>query len=246
MKINHLEHDIVEYLDEFTVAQTTLDGLYYIAEGNIEAVSRYIESSAFKDSYRQAVYDSDSAKLTYTIANSMSYGQALSHGVLSRDALEILLHYFTFQPESYEDAVSMIAEMLLAYAGAVRKAAQKEEGLPVVRKARYYIGENLYSSIRIREIADYCGISVSSLQHLFRKETGMNLKSYIRRQRIRKACEWLKGGKTSSLQAGARLGYCSQSYFAKDFKRETGMTPGEYMKYTAGTVPVYPSPGIRK
>lgn len=91
-----------------------------------------------------------------------------------------------------------------------------------------YINAN-YRSIRtMDEIAEACYISKSYLCHIFKKEYNMTVMEYLKRVRIRNACEFLANSdKTFSLIA-TKMGFADISHFTKNFKRIKGCTPREY------------------
>ncbi len=81
-----------------------------------------------------------------------------------------------------------------------------------------------------------CLETLSGLVHLtpdylsacFKEETGKNLKRYITDVRIAEAKCLLRKRQFSVAEIAERTGYSSNHYFAKTFRRETGMTPTEY------------------
>lgn len=91
-----------------------------------------------------------------------------------------------------------------------------------------YINAN-YRAIRsMDEIADACFISKSYLCHVFKKEYGMTVMEYLKRVRIKYACEFLAtSDKTFSLIA-TKMGFADISHFTKNFKSIKGCTPREY------------------
>lgn len=58
---------------------------------------------------------------------------------------------------------------------------------------------------------------------------GMNFTDYLRRYRLREACQQLKSGKLIS-QVSFDVGFSSTSYFIKCFKSEYGMTPKRFQE----------------
>jgi len=78
--------------------------------------------------------------------------------------------------------------------------------------------------------------TLSGLVHLtpdylsacFKEETGKNLKRYITDVRMAEAKRLLRKRQFSVAEIAERTGYSSNHYFAKTFRRETGMTPTEY------------------
>ena len=101
---------------------------------------------------------------------------------------------------------------------------------PLINQAIMYIRENIYAQPTVEEIAAHCMTSLSTLQHRFKEETGMSVKEKIRRSKMERACFFLKNTDLSCSDIAYRMGYGSQSYFIKQFRSMTGMTPAEYRK----------------
>lgn len=47
-----------------------------------------------------------------------------------------------------------------------------------------YIEKNICEDFHSKDVADYCGVSLSSLQKMFRLALNRSVKDYIRRRRI--------------------------------------------------------------
>jgi AraC-like DNA-binding protein len=79
----------------------------------------------------------------------------------------------------------------------------------------------------VAELAQLCGYHPSYFTDIFRQEIGKNPKSYLIEQRIRLAKQaLLRGEKLETL--AEKLGYTSVHYLSNQFKKETGLTPGQY------------------
>ena len=101
---------------------------------------------------------------------------------------------------------------------------------PLVNRAIMYIREHIYTQLAVEEVAAHCMSSLSTLQHRFKAETGMSVKEKIRRSKLERACFFLKNTDLSGTDIAFRLGYGSQSYFIKQFRALTNMTPAEYRR----------------
>lgn len=86
-------------------------------------------------------------------------------------------------------------------------------------------------------LAKALGMSVSSLAHRFRAETGTTLIERIRWLRIREAKTRLADGGASVKSVSASLGFSSPFYFSRVFKEVTGMTPEQYCLQCRGSAP---------
>lgn len=96
-------------------------------------------------------------------------------------------------------------------------------------RVKYYISQHYSEGITLRSIADIFNISHTYLSKVFHDETGESFGSYIVRFRMKKAKEFLIRGKHSVEEVSELLGYNSVHYFFKVFKKETGLTPKQYI-----------------
>ena len=93
-----------------------------------------------------------------------------------------------------------------------------------------FIEENLSQELSVKQICAHTHLSKNVLYHLFRSYLGCTLGEYILSQRINAAKEYLKTNEYSIDQVATRAGFSSGSYFCKQFKKQTGMTPLHYRK----------------
>jgi len=98
----------------------------------------------------------------------------------------------------------------------------------LVRKAMAYIHEQYYRPLAREEIADHIGISADYLTDCFRQELGVTPSTYIRRYRIRQACELLRNTDQSITQIALAVGFSDGAHFTRTFQREMGTTPRAY------------------
>ena len=98
-----------------------------------------------------------------------------------------------------------------------------------IQEMMYYIMENTGEDLNIDTLAEKFFISRSKLLRDFLAATGQSLHRYIIAIRIAHAKRWLAEGVPISIVA-QRCGYSQESAFIYMFRRETGVTPGEYLK----------------
>jgi AraC-like DNA-binding protein len=71
-------------------------------------------------------------------------------------------------------------------------------------------------------------VSLRVLERRFREAFYLSPQQYLRRLRVRMACHPLVYSEQSIAEIAAAHGFCDQSHFGREFRRETGMTPREY------------------
>jgi len=99
---------------------------------------------------------------------------------------------------------------------------------PLVSKALALIHENL--KINASELADRLGITQQGLQQAFRFHFHLSPAETIRHLRIREIKHLLKDKKIKISTITKTTGFSSKISLSQFFKRETGITPGQYRK----------------
>jgi two-component system response regulator YesN len=96
-----------------------------------------------------------------------------------------------------------------------------------VDRAVMYIKANYQKEISLGSIAQEIRVSPYYLSKLFRKYTGKTCTEIIAEERI-EAAKRLLSQNYSSKETCFQVGFNSQNYFLKIFKKYVGVTPGEY------------------
>ena len=110
------------------------------------------------------------------------------------------------------------------YATLVQQTKSHAQHPKIVRRCVQYITSHTHQSITLDKLAEGSEYSKEYIAKLFRKHMGMSISDYIRKTRIDEAKELLRQGKTCA-EVACILNYASQSYFIRQFKRQTGITP---------------------
>lgn len=98
---------------------------------------------------------------------------------------------------------------------------------PRALEARAFIQRNYSADIGLSDIAEVCGLSPTHLCVVFREHFGRSPIDYLLHVRIREAKVRLGMGHSVKETANA-VGFHSQHYFARLFRRRTGMAPTEF------------------
>ena len=100
-----------------------------------------------------------------------------------------------------------------------------------------FIADHSRDSIGIDDVAKHVGYSRSYITRRFKRETGKSINDYITETKIRDAKRCLRYSDLSFGEIASYLAFSSQAYFQTVFKKETGMTPGEYRQmHVAGRI----------
>lgn len=93
------------------------------------------------------------------------------------------------------------------------------------------IVEDVETSPELLRVDDLCArfdISERTLQRLLHKRIGLGPKWLIRRRRLQEAADRLRDSDAELAGIAADLGYADQAHFTRDFRKATGLTPGEF------------------
>ncbi|HKK42772.1 MAG TPA: helix-turn-helix domain-containing protein [Bacteroidales bacterium] len=94
--------------------------------------------------------------------------------------------------------------------------------------------------VNITDLAASAGISLSSLERNFRKQTGFTPKYYAKIMRFNHVFRLLQSGKSTSWQDIVyECGYYDQAHLIREFSTFTGETPGEFFSNTHLSVSFY-------
>lgn len=99
-----------------------------------------------------------------------------------------------------------------------------------------YLNANYAEDISGDGIEESFDCNFDYLNRIFKRIVGKTIFVYLNEIRIQHAKKLLG---TTSMKISAisyRVGFKDESYFNKVFKKQTGMTPGQYERYSAGTV----------
>jgi len=103
---------------------------------------------------------------------------------------------------------------------------------PHVMRARHFIRQYACQGIKTHQVADYVGVSRSSLEAYFRQELGCSVHDVILRFKLDAAKAGLANGERSIAEVAQACGFTSTQYMFFVFKRELGCTPSAYRERT--------------
>lgn len=83
------------------------------------------------------------------------------------------------------------------------------------------------NTLSVHRLADFVGMSPSHLRHLFKKQTGQSLQSYLRSLKLRVAQVLLQQTDFPITVIAHILGFSDPLYFSRWFKRASGFSPSD-------------------
>lgn len=132
--------------------------------------------------------------------------------------------------QTLAEIMSLHTDMFSFFTTQVAKLSTQNIFSKPVIQSMDYIYKNLNQNINVTDIANHVGLNANYLSVLFKKEVQLTISAYIRKRRVEAATNMLKYSDYSYSEISAYLAFCSQSYFIRIFKKETGYTPKEYKK----------------
>lgn len=124
--------------------------------------------------------------------------------------------------------------------GLYTRGVESQKQSCLLSHAITYIHKNYTNNIQMADIADECHCSVSTLSHLFKKETGVSISQFLGNLRIERGKALLRDTELTVSQISDALGFCNANYFCRMFKETVGCSPSAYRKeYRAGKEEVY-------
>jgi AraC family transcriptional regulator of arabinose operon len=98
-----------------------------------------------------------------------------------------------------------------------------------IQAAIEVIQNGISGKLEIADLARQTNVSASHLRHLFKTETGLSFTQYIKVIRMQQAELLLRGTTVLSVKKVVhRVGFSSESYFSREFRRIHGLAPGRY------------------
>lgn len=116
-------------------------------------------------------------------------------------------------------------------------AAKVGHSVTVAYNIMNYIEHHFTEPLTVDKIAEALFLNKNYIAHVFKEETGYSLMGYVITLRINRAKLYLTKTDKSITAVAVESGYDDFTYFSRQFKKSTGMTPSAYRKAYAGTEP---------
>lgn len=99
-----------------------------------------------------------------------------------------------------------------------------------VSKIYQYVNDNYRKEIRSEILAKMLGLTPNSFCRMFKTVTQRSFIDFLNEFRIKKAQELLNSNDILIYEAMSQCGFNDPSYFSKQFKKHTGITPSTYIQ----------------
>lgn len=207
-----------------------------ITRGDTRAMKEWIGNPTFREGKLPLAKNwLRNIKNNYIVIAAMFCSAAIQGGLNRFDALGLLISGVqqVEQMKSDDDIRSALLDLACAYTDSVHEISENSYQNNLSGKVARFIRQNIYSPLRIADIADDLYVSRGHLSSVFHAETGKTLAAYIKECKVQEACRLLETTDRPIAQISSQLSFSSQSHFTKVFRAATGMTPKEYRESRA-------------
>lgn len=222
-------------IDEMEHREPTEEFLFYqaVAEGDIDKVRKNCEQGRFVEEKGVGILSKDpvtNLKYHFVITTAMITRVCRQKGMELEQAFRLSDFYIRKLDDisTQEEVHRLHDEMVMDYAEKMRKYACSDTNSKHINSCKEYIYSHIKERITIEDLADVLGVSASYLSRLFKKEVGISVSAYIRKQKIDMAKNLLRFSDYSMIDIANRLSFSSQSHFIQQFREVEGITPKKY------------------
>lgn len=124
------------------------------------------------------------------------------------------------------------------------EASENSQTALVMAHVRRYLEDNYMFDLSLDSVGEILHISPAYLSAQFKKYQKMNFLDCLTELRINAAKELLADPFRSSAEVASMVGYEDASYFARAFKKRTGMTPTQYRRQAGRKAKADPEAGL--
>lgn len=189
--------------------------LHHLANGNIELLEK--EMSALCNKLKQ-YKEKELAMHTFRELHRQATNIASKAGMIHKPQMQsgYVQENFVFMSCNIKDYVFAICTYI-------------QTGKNMLGKIKLLV-EEYYADCNfgLSTAADKMGITSSYLSRLFKKETGKNFLDYLVDVRMQRAKYLLKTTSLCNSEIAAQIGFSSNHYFGRVFKKKCGLTPKQY------------------
>ena len=118
----------------------------------------------------------------------------------------------------------MVGELYCIVSGLLKREASRKE---YIRTIKNYIYDQPSGNTTVQEIAKYMHLNRQYVSEIFTRHTGIPIRDYILKMRMRRAKMMLRRGYTVG-ECAELTGYANIYSFSKAFKKVCGVTPSHY------------------
>ncbi|MBE6778862.1 MAG: helix-turn-helix domain-containing protein [Ruminococcaceae bacterium] len=137
----------------------------------------------------------------------------------------------TMQENYTERDCAQVADLLESYLFSLFETygyTLNEPTDALIDNIKSYITENLSYDFSMADLSSVFNYNPKYLGRLFKSKTGYSVKEYCNNGKIETAKHLLKNSRLSVLDISAQAGFNNVTYFDRQFRKHTGLSPREY------------------
>lgn len=116
----------------------------------------------------------------------------------------------------------------LAQTAQEQKSLQKGQAWAQIKK---YLDDHFTENeLNLSSMGEALGYHPKYMSSVFKQHVGMGISEYLNALRIQHGCTLIAQGFTSIGDISTQSGFTDPQYFSKVFKKQMGLTPGQYIK----------------
>jgi len=96
-----------------------------------------------------------------------------------------------------------------------------------IKKMTRYIAKHYSENLTVKKMADMIDLNAVYFGALFKRETGLTMKQYLTKTRVRNAENLLRSGEFKVGEVAERCGFSDAFHFYKQFKSSMGISPSQ-------------------
>lgn len=104
----------------------------------------------------------------------------------------------------------------------------EDDGKDRIRFLQDYIRNHLNEDLSLNRLAEFSHLHPVYLSRVFKEITGITVGDFINRTRLEKVESLLKTSRLTVLEISRKLGFATDNYFCRWFRKQTGMSPHQY------------------
>jgi AraC-like DNA-binding protein len=166
-----------------------------------------------------------------------AFGAPVIHDAAAAAALRALIAALLDGAEPLETHTRFLLTVgdLLRRHAVDRPPSARVHAVPdAVRRAREYLEAHADESVALADLSRVTGLHPLYLVRVFHRAVGLPPHAYLTQIRVQRAKRRLAAGEPAATVA-ATVGFAEQSHLTRHFKRQLGVTPGQYARALGAT-----------
>lgn len=137
---------------------------------------------------------------------------------------------YILKKENHIEAAAAYLMQFLVIAGrcAAKTADPSPDSARSIDAVCRMIHDRTCEPLTVKECADFCHLSLSRFEHIFKDKMGVSPKNYINKVKVTVACDLISESDLTVRQAAEAVGITDCNYFSRLVKKYTGFSPSYF------------------